>query len=298
MTAIAFPFLRLDEHSVAAAPWRVVVAPADEVLLADRLEHWDNATPVILRRSVDVDIAAAARQLEVDPVGLRISVVVSVATGGGRGERCRRIAWAAPLSTDLHSTEVELILTGGELSQNLSLTTEIVFLAADRGGRFSPARAGARLWKDQRLVHLDPDSARFPMETISFRNLLRGLGQDALFYVDGSTGGREADFSSSVRLYLNADYPAFVERASQGDPEVLQLLTAAVLGQLVRPALNDDEFAPEGAPPGSLRHVIAAWIERAFPGHPIGTVRSLLRHDPARFEAALGSLALAEMADE
>ncbi len=297
MTAVAFPFLRLDDRSVAAAPWRVVVAPADEVVLTDRLEHWDNATSVILRRSVDVDIAAAARQLDIDPMGFRILAVVSVATGGARGERCRQIAWSAPLSANLHSTEIELVLTGGELSQNLTLTTEIVFSAAGRGGRLSPVRVGARLWKDQRFVHLEPDSARFPMETISFRNLLRGLGQDALFYVDGSTGDREGEFSSSVRLYLNADYPVFVERASRGDPEVLHLLTTAVLGQLVRPALDDEEFTPEGAPPGSLRHVIGTWIERAFPGHPIGTVRSLLRHDPARFEAALGAMAAAEKTD-
>ncbi len=298
MGAVAFPFLRLDDQSVIAAQWRVVAAPADEMLLADRLEHWDNATPVTLRRRVDVDFDAAGRQLDVDPAGLRMSAVVSVATGGARGERHRRVAWTAPLSVDLHSTEVELVLTGEDLSQNLSLTTEILFLAAEGGSPLSPVRTGSRLWKDQRLVHLEPGSARFPMETISFRNLLRGLGQNALFYVDGATGDREKEFSSSVRLYLNADDPAFVERVSQGDPEVLRLMTTAVLGQLVRPALDDDDFTPEGAPPGSLRHVIGAWIERAFPDHPIGTVRSLLRHDPARFEAALASLAAAETTDE
>ncbi|SMF52283.1 hypothetical protein SAMN06265365_11710 [Tistlia consotensis] len=115
-----------------------------------------------------------------------------------------------------------------------------------------------------------------------------------MFYVDAGHD-LDHDFTGSVRLFLNADQTALMERVSEGDATTLQLLIGQVMAQLLRQALADHDFTPIDALPGSVRAVLGSWLTLAFPDEPLEEVRILARREPARFEAALSALAAAQV---
>jgi hypothetical protein len=264
--------------------------------LGSRIEHWDYAADLRFTRALALDVQIASQQLQIDAEELSVMAVVTTGTGGFKGDKRREIVWSCQLTQGRERCEIELELRGFELSQAVSLTTELLLIAgAVPKSRLSPARTGLRLWKDSKVLHLEPESARFPIEAVSFKALFPDRGFSSFFHVDCSPSDLDREFSSAVRLYLNADQSEFLDRFAAGDKTLLRLVMGSVMNHLVRLVL-DDAFAPEGAELGSLRATLAGWLEQAFPGQSVNTVRSMAKYDPAAFEAALSSIAAEQWA--
>jgi hypothetical protein len=218
-----------------------------------------------------------------------------VGAGGQGAARDRRLVWREPVVAAGARAAISFALSGADLSQSLLLTTEIILSRSpSQAGRLSPDRPGLRLWRDDLHVALEPAGQRFPLEAVSFRHLIPRLPEAALFYVDAGHD-LDHDFTGSVRLFLNSDQPALMDRVSEGDATTLQLLIGQVMAQLLRHALLDDDFTPIDALPGSVRAVLGSWLTLAFPDEPLQEVRVLARREPARFEAALSALAAAQV---
>ena len=298
MTNVAYPFLRLDDGAIAASDWMVQVGPNDEAHLNGRIDQWDYAVGLRLSRRIDLDVHDAAAQLGLGDESLQLRAVVTVGIGGSGRERLRFTAWHGELGSGSSSQNAEINLDPAAVSQAISLTTEILFVApSDAGNRLSPKQTGARLWSDIHVADLEPGRSRFPIEAVSFHRLFGGRANHALWSVDRSPSALDHNFSDAVRLLINSDQPEFVARVSSGDEELLDLLVSSLVVQVIRSVIDRDDFGLDlrAEFPDSVGGVVAEWIEQAFPNQSVTSVREMARGDPVHFEAVLASTALVRM---
>lgn len=292
MSAVAFPYLRLSAEAVDADVWRF--AEGDPV--PDVLPHWDYTRDVEIERVVRLDMVKAAEDLMISPAELRLGAVVACGSGGASGQRDRRIMARGAFNAIDASLKLRLALPGAELSLALALMTDIVLERKPRtAGRLSPQHPGLRLWSDRTTIQLETSASRFPIEAADFGVLFPGHAGQALFHLDCGED-LDYDFAGAVRLLINSAQPDFVARVEAGDPITLKLMLAHAMSQIVRQALLTEDFHSTAAEPGTVAAVAAAWIELAFPAHPLDTVRAMARHDAASFETAMGALAAAMVA--
>lgn len=288
MSAIAYPYLRLSDGGLS--PWRVIRDGETAGPLEDVVEAWDYGVDLVLERTLSLDVPEALVSLGLSEGEL--GLIVTAGTGGPRGEKVRRIIWRDQV-VGAEPREITVSLDGSDLSQVLTLTTELVLLRGEGGGPLSPGAPQARVWRDSVRVVLEPDVRRFPIEAASFRELLRDQPSEALWHLDWSVADLDRDFAGAVRLYLNSDHPEFLARVGAADETVVQLLMGGVINQLARGALEMETFSltMAGEQPESLGGVVAGWLQQAFPNLALETLRTLARNRPAQFETALLSVA-------
>jgi len=291
MSAIAYPWLRLND--LQQAPWRVSMAGGALHLLEDTIEGWDYAMDLRLERALTIDLAAAAETLRIASDDLMLSLVVTVGTGGARGDRARRVMWRGPPPADSSPATVAFDLDGSWLSRSLTLTTELVLGKQVQGSRLSPRLASSRLWRDVKSVNIEPSTTRFPMEATSFRTMFPDGSVSAPWHLEWSAADLDREFAAAVRLYLNRDMPDFVSRFTNGDPTDGRLVMGAVITQLCRGVVDSDAFELSMAQEQgeTLGGVTAAWLQMAFPNHALSTIRTIAQSRPAAFESMLSSLA-------
>lgn len=291
MTAIAYPYLRIDPARVIAPPWAWLDDPV-QLPVPDHVKHWDHTTDLRLRRQVRLDFASVAASLGHDAGDLELELILTVGTGGPRGDRRRHVWSRAVLTEEKPWFSLDVELAGGELSQAVTLRTEIVMLSPETAvSVLSPRRRGQKLWGDTRTITLEPAEPRFPMMTVSFGAEFRDTPR-APWRLAWFPGDLSRDFSDSVQLFLNLDRPDFLERVSIADPPVVSEIMHQVISQVLRDVLEDDAFDPDLAEdaPTSVAATVLEWLARGFPGQEIAGVRQLLRTNPADFEARIGQL--------
>ncbi|SPU43569.1 Uncharacterised protein [Brevundimonas diminuta] len=291
MTAIAYPYLRIDPARVIAPPWAWLDDPAQQPV-PDRVEHWDHTTDLRLRRQVRLDFAAVAASLGHDPAVLQLELVLTVGTGSPRGDRRRHVWKRTVLTEQSPSSTLDIELTGTELSQAVTLRTEILMLSPESSASvLSPRQRGQKLWGELRTITLEPAEPRFPMMTVSFASEFRDTPR-APWRLAWFPGDLTRDFSDSVQLFLNSDRTDFLDRVSVADAPVVSEMMHQVISQILRDVLADDTFDPALAEeaPTSVAATVLEWLARGFPGQEIAGVRQLLRTNPADFEARIGQL--------
>jgi hypothetical protein len=210
------------------------------------------------------------------------------------GERSKQIVSRCKISADASNVGISVEPLSAELSQTIKLSTEMILDAPATGGRLSPRLRGMRLWSDSQTVHVEPDSARFPVEASSFQKLFKDLPQGGFFHLSLMAPDWEQDFGNSVRLYINSDEADFCTRFSAGDETVLRLVMSAIINQLVRRALSNEAFSLDtrSSPPISINGIVRNWILQAFPNQSLETVKTMSEYNAAVFETTLASLGL------
>jgi hypothetical protein len=295
LSAVAYPYLRLK--TAGLSPWSLRRDDGTIEPLGTGIEGWDYAADLVLSRTLALDPQDAARALGLGSVRLLVTVVAG--TGGPRGDRDRRVVWREETPATLQPRPVDFRLAGADLSQALTLTTEVLLIEGETPSDLSPVEPMTRLWRDTFTAVLDPETRRFPIEATSFAALLPDHPHSAAWFLDWSMADIDRDFTSAVRLYINADQPEFVARVSDSDPPVVQLLMSSVMQQLARGLLDAENMALSLADdtPESLGGVAAGWLRQGFPNQALDTIRALARSNPALFEAALTAAAGPESAD-
>ncbi|NEX92968.1 hypothetical protein [Caulobacter sp. 17J65-9] len=291
MVAIAYPFLRIIPEEVIAEPW--TRATANGPVLVDRqVPRWDHAVDLVLRRRLQINLASVAQRFGVAEKDLHLEFIVTVATGGPRGDRHRSIHWRGAVSMEETARVAAVSLAGMTLSQRMNLRTELLMRdPVPAGSSLMPGRAGLRLWEDVHRVQLEPEEARFPTEAVRFSERFPNSGE-ALWRIDWSPAHLEREFAGAVRLYVNLDFPDFVQRVSDAEDVTMRLITGGIVSQLSRGALDSLSFELGIAEsvPGSLGAAIASWLRLAFPNQSLDVIRSRMVSDPAGFEAELSVL--------
>lgn len=292
---VAFPFLTLSEHAVEAGPWMLGLNEAEQHPAGDYLADWDYASRITLQRAVTLDRELAAKDLDIDPAELALSVCVRVGTGAGRLPRSIISQQERSFEEGNETIVIDMDVPGHVLSSVLDLMTEVVIETAPADfGDLSPSRAFERVWHETHRIRLEGEEPRFPIEVADLSTLLpRGIATSAPWYVHWSPGDWSRDFHGSMRLYLNRDHSRFIERVTEGDPETLRAIMADVMGQVCECFLGLDECErlAEGFEEGSLGYQAASWIRAAWPDRDLGFIQSQLKSRPGSFRAAIHALA-------
>ncbi|TVU71876.1 hypothetical protein [Cobetia crustatorum] len=298
----ALPFLTLSDDVVGFDQW-LIGDPGDPLFpISMQLEAWDYARDLQLDARLDLDFEAAVKALGVpDGENLKLAIVVNIGTGSGRFARRMQSAFKKVIEAPIEEPLIISLPVGScNLSGRLLVRLEIL-LAEDiaTDNPLTPRIAGSRLWSDTSNVHLeDGGDARFPMEVLSFKQAFQGQRQvDSPWYLHMRPGSPEADFTGSVRLYVNADHEIFAERVSKGDPVTLQTMLGDVMIQMCRSALEDEEARDtlNDCEEGSVGSQITGWLELAFPNMSIEDIHGLMTATPSAFHASL--LSTADMGD-
>lgn len=295
---IAFPFLQLSAESVVFSGW-LIGDPGKPLLEAeDMLQDWDYERDLEISAELSVDIEQAAASLQVPKEGLQLRVVLAVGTGVGGLPRRQLRFDCGELLAHQPSVQINAVIPGRSLSGRLHLVASVLYdRVAPSSSPLSPVERGSRLWESRHdLLLEDGGDSRFPMETVSFSAWFKGLPQErAPWYLHWSPGALQADFSGSVRLYVNSDQADVASRFCEGDPLTLQSILGDVMCQMISSVIDgsDCEEVLEDCDVGSVGHQVDGWIGMAFPDQDVAAVRAMRDQFPGRFHAAV--FALAEM---
>lgn len=292
---VAFPFLTLSDHAVEAGPWMLSLNEDEQRPAGDYLPDWDYASRISLQKTVTLNRELAAAELEIDQSHLSLSLGVRVGTGAGRLPRSIISQQQRSFADGMDTVILDMDIPGDVLSSVLDMMTEIVIEESpEQSGALSPSRPFERVWHQTHRIRLEGEEPRFPIEVADLGTLLPGgIATAAPWYVHWSPSDWSRDFHGSMRLYLNKDQKAFIERVTEGDPETLRAIMADVMGQVCERflGLDDCENLAEGFEEGSLGSQAVSWIRAAWPDRDLGFVQSQLKSRPGIFRAAMHALA-------
>lgn len=292
---IAFPFLTLGDHAVRAGPWLLQLNEGDRLPAGDYLKDWDCASQVSMQRTITIDRDLASADLNIEKGHLRLALCVRVGTGAGRLPRSIILQQRVAFEDGADTLAVEFDIPGVGLSSVLDLMTEIILdERPEEAGALAPTRPCERVWHESHRVRLEGEEPRFPIEVADLGSLLAdGVAVSAPWYVHWSPRDWSRDFHGSIRLYLNKNQPAFIERVQGGDRETLRAIMADVMGQVVEHflSLDDCEDLAVGFEPGSLGSQAVSWINLAWPARDLAFVKALFKSRPGTFRAAMHALA-------
>jgi len=290
MSAIAYPYLRIDDAEVITSPW--AYREDERRILGDYLPEWDYASEIRLRRKIAIDMSRIANRFGVSDTDLRLKLVITVGTGGAREDRYRRVYWTHDVTRDDADHQVDLSLDGLDISQRIKLRTDLLYSGPGAGGSIlAPKRAGLSLWSEEMLVRVEPAEARFPVEAMSFSQHFPD-SRNAMWRLEWSPADLTENFTGSFRVFINDDFPDFVSRMSAGEITTVGLVKAAVRVQVTRGALSHNGFedALKEDSQVSIASAVQRWLTAAFPGESIATIRQIADHSPALFDAAVSGV--------
>mgnify|MGYP006273499417 CR=1 FL=1 len=294
---VAFPFLTIPDDLVEFGGWLIgdpghPLHPAGDVL-----EAWDYERDLEVGARLKLDIDGIAEALEINRGDLRLAVLLKAGTGAGMLPK--RIERLASVLVEDTGPEIELTgyLTSSTLSSRLRLVAEIVLSEPPpEVSALSPVLPGARLWSTRKDILLeDGGDSRFPIELASFSEVFAGQAhRNAPWFVNWRPGYWDADFGGSVRVYVNSDIPHVAERFVEGDPATLQAILGDVMSQMIAAALAEDDTEADlsDCPSHTVGGQVRNWLEMAFPGQSVSSVRASMEFTPGNFRAAI--LAAAE----
>ncbi|MAR72973.1 hypothetical protein [Halomonas sp.] len=295
---IAFPFLTLPDQVVKMGEWMIgdigePLYPCNTIL-----DFWDYDRDLEVALELSVDLPAASEALDLGSDDLELVALLKVGTGRGTTPRTILHSISVPVDEAEGGATLTAKLDGFRLSSRLWFETSLI-LAAEPGspGRLSPRQPGARLWSSSLNVLLeDGGDSRLPMEAVSFSQIFRNRRhEDAFWYLDWRPSAWDSDLAGNVRLYLNKDREAFLQKVRAGDPFHLHMIMADVMLQLVSAYISSEvSDSPHDHGEGSLARQSHDWLALAFPGLSAHAARTLLHDKPGEFHAAIHAAAEVE----
>lgn len=292
---VAFPFLTLPADCVEAGPL-LIGDPGTPLGEAGAImDHWDYSRDLEVSASIAVDFSKASEALQLPRDDLTLTATMRVGTGAGMMPR--RIVGRREIQLGTSAPAVfSMVLPGKTLSAQLIVDVGVVLgSAASTGTPLSPSLRGDRMWhRTVALLLEDSRESRFPMEILSFADSFRDrFISNSPWYLSWSPHALGQDFSTSVRLYINADHIETAGRLADGDAPTLRMVMADVIGQMIGTVLSDSDFWTdlEEHASGTIGHQVVRWLELAFPGLRPAAVAQMRRDQPGRYRAAVLSAA-------
>jgi hypothetical protein len=294
----AFPFLRLPDDALSFDGWLIGDPNQPLQPAKDLLESWDYARDLEVAATIKVDWMRASSALQIPATDLRLCAWLIAGTGAGQLPRRQDRLASAVLSHSSGATCLSGVVSGANLSGRLRLSLTINLAAfSNVGTAISPKLGGARLWAAHHDILIeDGGDSRFPVETVSFSQVFVGKPQArAPWFVHWQPSSLQSDFSGNVRLYVNSDHEDLVARVASGDSATLQAIMGDVISQMVAYAIDQDEASEmlQACEEASVGSQISHWIELAFPGQEVASIRAMRNQNPGAFRAAI--LAIADM---
>lgn len=291
---VAFPFLTLQDASVISNGWKIALGQGELNDAAEWLADWDSSIPIHISRTIGIDFAAAARDLDMETQDLKLVASLRIGTGTGRLPRAVIFREHQPFTFDAPIKTFDVVIDGSILSTVIDLHIDIAVASSmGSGGVLSPARKGDRVWNDLIRVRLEGEEPRLPIEVADLATILPGSAAFAPWYLDWSPRDWTRDFHGALRLYLNSKHRDIVGRIEAEDSEILRALMADLMGQVCESLVRDPDVESiiEGCGEGSLGAQASYWLKTAFPSGDMQAARAALEHRPGLFRAAMQALA-------
>jgi len=287
--SIAFPFLVLPDEAIKCSGWRIAAGESEPRSCEATLEGWDYSTAIHAEIDIDLEWSAVTQCLCLNQSPFELTAVVWWSTGPG-ALPLRHLGQRVSMKVG-HSLNLGVKILGHQLSAKVRLELELFCSIEGLSPHpLAPNLTMARVWTCQSEVLLEGGGAsRFPLEARSFREAFNNQpSRLAPWHLFWQSGVPDADFSSAVRLWVNADMPQFMERFMAGDPLTVQAVLGDVKEQIVASTLDSEDFALDGDyGDGSVGAQVRYWIESAFPGLDLDQIRNLMLQDRGKFCSAL-----------
>lgn len=297
--SIAFPFLVLPDEAIKLDGWMIGDPNQPLEAAGDILENWDYARDLEISSSLAIDWEYAAKAIELPTRDISLRVALFAGTGAGVFPRKQFLIFQKTLNSNTGSIEISEVIPGYKLSSRLRLMLLITLESPlNAGSLLSPKMRGSRLWQDVHDILIeDGGGSRFPIEVVSFSEIFKSRPQEnSPWYLHWRPGSLRADFSGTVRLYVNSDFRETSSRFVAGDGPTLQAIIGDVISQMIESVLDEkDADELKDAEEGSVGRQIVKWLDAAFPGQELGSISSLKDSSPGAFRAAI--LASSEMGD-
>ena len=295
----AYPFLTLSECAVKSTSWQIALDSEDWSEAGDFLAGWDSSSTIRLKRELEIDFDSVSSDLDLDQSELNLSLGIRIGTGSGRFPRLISHQEYREINPSGQPIVLEQSIAGDSLSLILDITVEILLAEQpSTTGTLSPEKIGDRLWLDDLRIRLEGEEPRFPIEVSELQSILGDVtAVSSPWYLHWSPRDWGRDFHGAMRLYLNSDRPAIVERIESQDAATLQAVMGDVMSQVCERFLNEHETVDMTGEfePGTLGAQAVAWLKLAWPLSDFCYISSVLEHRPGDFRAAF--LALAEIGD-
>lgn len=280
------PYLSLARGDVIQEPsdgWRLIPPSGDTSIIEDRsaIPGWDQNYRFQLTRSFRFpDDLLSTLHL---PRDSRLELVVRMTTAGS--------SLATVVAREVLTTgrlDIAVSPDSATLSRAIHLESRLVLAeAGTRPPALAANEAGSVLWSSHWRARLEGGRARLPMETVAFSTDPRwSTYPRALFHVDVATDP-SVDSEEGLCVYLNADFPAFVQAVESDDAVARTLLWEAVVRRCIAASLVLEVDDREALVPDSLGDHLRRWRDGVFPGHSAAAIRNILLDEPSRFEAAV-----------
>jgi hypothetical protein len=288
---VAFPFLTLPDEVIRFSGWMIGDPGQPLQVAGDLLEDWDYARDLEVASTLEIDWASAAEALAFSLQDIRLNVALVVGTGAGQLPRRQYRHFQRVLDASEAALNITTTVPGRCLSGRLRLMLQITLAApVNAGGVLSPKIRGSRLWQNFKDILIeDGGDSRFPIEAVSFSDVFRGRPQEySPWYLHWRPGSVRADFSGTVRLYVNSDFQETASRFVAGDGPTLQAVMGDVISQMIESILDEKDIDEINAcEEGSVGQQIRKWLDVAFPGQELGSINSLRTSNPGAFRAAI-----------
>lgn len=258
--------------------------------LPQQLVDWDPSQDVLLRRTLNVDVARAEAACGLG-VGSEIAVCVSWRSPGSgqRGNAFRRLLTPGGAAT----CGIEARIPGSELGGSVNVITRIVL--ANPGvdaDSLAAVRPGSILWEETVNLVLEGIGSRFPIEVVDFASM--SFPPTAAWRLYWQRGNLNAQAMGCFRLLINKRHRRMAVAASRAVPDaeskaIWSAVNVGVAREIISAALNDEAFiaADSAFEEGSVGDVAINLLQRAFPGETQQAVRERMQNTPDLFECQL-----------
>lgn len=283
-----FPYITLPQESVDATAWEL---PSGKPL-GPWVEGWAPGTDLSITCTVSLDADEVRKicGLSAD-AGLAL---VPTWRASGTTLRGRGAVHSLPAGEGGRmSYKLALVGPGDEIGGRLEVRT---VLALGRTGTHASAlsavRPGSILWMRQDFTDLEGGPSAFPIRLVPFSGI-SGWSPEALWVLEWNPSLVElfSPFSKEVRLFINAEHPAFggAER-SQGPSEesIRSIIFHEIAKDMALAAvLRAEEIEAEEFPAGSVGQVISNLLSTTFQGMRPTQVAARRRSNPGWFSTRM-----------
>jgi len=278
------PYLSLREDDVTADPasgWMLEVAGRHSTVInsGSPIEGVDQLLAFSLARTFTFPDDLRGR------IGLadssRLSLIVRMLTGNGLYSRI-----IARKEVDTSVVRVAVTPDRAVLCKVLRIDTQLVLDSPGPShSELAPRHPGSVVWALRWIARLEGGRSRLPIETVSFSADSRWSSQSrALAHVDVSIDPY-VDFEDGICVYLNGDFPLFVEGVARDERAALALLWEAVIRRVIVSFLWSQTGIEDPFGPDSLGRQAERWCAGAFPGRSMDALKRMALEEPSLFEA-------------
>ena len=283
-----FPYITLPHESVDATAWEL----PDGKPLGPWVEGWTSGTELTITCTVTLD---ADEVRKICGLGADAGLaLVPTWRASGTTLRGRGSVQALPAGEGgRRSYKLDLVGPGDEIGGRLEIRT---VLALDSPGRkasaLSAARPGSILWMRQNYTDLEGGPSAFPIRMVPFSGI-SGWSPEALWVLEWNPSVVDlfSPFSKEVRLFINAEHPAFGgAEYTQGPSE--ESLRSIIFHEIAKDmalaaVLRAEEIEAEEFPAGSVGQVISNLLSTTFQGMRPTQVAAKRRSNPGWFSTRM-----------